>query len=624
MSSLALDNAADVIENDSEKIFDEQTQAADAGLEEGVDDGLGGMEWECVAVSLNELLTLLSSISDKKDPNERILHEKLTQHLLPILEQQEEKRKKREKEREKELLNLAKMANAKRSSRIAGRQEQQRQEESLREAEQKRRLEIEAQRKEEQRQRKVEKEREARLLSRETRLHDREVRRAQHEDDLANLTRDSTNLDHLTGRISERKRQAEIEKNLEALRELEEEGEEEEWAFDCVCGLHGKVDDGQHSVSCETCNIWQHSKCLGIDEYEAEKDDFHFVCDTCKKKAGAATKDAANGRPVIRIKLNTPSTESAAELPTEPSVTNVPSPGVQTSVKRPPDEYSANKDIRLSPPSESSAPESAFPTLSAPLLVKSSPRPYAESGDTRVLTARLPVLDPPASDNNIGSIPIKTNGFASLPTLTSAADLSPGSVMSPDTMAPVVAHREPTTHLSSLPHPALSQANQSPRRPHTYEAFHEKPISMPDSGASPPATNSVDPPTPTAAIPSAGSVQGAPFQRTPKSFATPRLHHVQRDIRAGNKVEVSTSPLPSHGGFSPTKHSPTLARDQTSILHGNTLSPSLLPPTASLSPSTPEQILTPPVKPGGPAHRQSFSGLPTDLVPQPKDLRGAS
>lgn len=43
-------------------------------------------------------------------------------------------------------------------------------------------------------------------------------------------------------------------------------------------------DDGSHSVACEKCNVWQHSRCLGIAQSEAERDDFHFICNDCKRR----------------------------------------------------------------------------------------------------------------------------------------------------------------------------------------------------------------------------------------------------------------------------------------------------------------------------------------------------
>lgn len=42
-------------------------------------------------------------------------------------------------------------------------------------------------------------------------------------------------------------------------------------------------DDGTHSIACEKCGVWQHSACHGIRESEAESDDFHFVCASCRR-----------------------------------------------------------------------------------------------------------------------------------------------------------------------------------------------------------------------------------------------------------------------------------------------------------------------------------------------------
>lgn len=86
-----------------------------------------------------------------------------------------------------------------------------------------------------------------------------------------------------------------IEKNKKELEELEEE----DWTFDCSgCGRYGKnFDDGEHSIACERCNVWQHSKCLGFSKSAAERDDFHFVCDDCRQK-----EEEAN-RPKISLKF---------------------------------------------------------------------------------------------------------------------------------------------------------------------------------------------------------------------------------------------------------------------------------------------------------------------------------
>ncbi|SPQ18978.1 38ac8818-b859-41ef-8be3-4c88351f2fb2 [Thermothielavioides terrestris] len=260
--------------SDVDDAGDEASEAEAAA--EPQDDGLGGMKWECLAVSLEEVRGFLSTLQKTKDPNEKTLRDQIQDHLLPILEKQEASRKRKQLQREKELLSLEKMAHAKRSSRIASKMEQRRREEQAREEEQRRREAEAASRKALQQRLKMERERDNRLMSREQRLKERETRRRLHEEELAQLSENSRGERSASARMSERRRLAEIERNKKALQELEEE--EDDWIFDCVCGVHGQVDDGTHSVACERCNVWQHSKCLGINEQEADKDDFHFVC----------------------------------------------------------------------------------------------------------------------------------------------------------------------------------------------------------------------------------------------------------------------------------------------------------------------------------------------------------
>ncbi|KAK4165821.1 reticulocyte-binding protein 2 a [Cladorrhinum sp. PSN259] len=305
-------------------------EASEIGLSaELEDDGLGGMKWECLAVTLEEVRELLSTWQKTKDANEKILRDQLQEHLLPILEQQEESRKRKQQQREKELLNLEKMAHAKRSSRIAGKLEHQKMEEQAREEERKRREEEVVRRKEEKRRAKMEQERNTRLLSREQRLKEREVRRVKHEEELAHLSEDSKSTSSGIARMSERRRLAEIEKNKKALQELDEE--QEDWIFDCICGAYGQIDDGTHSVACERCNVWQHSKCLGIAESEADKDDFHFICNPCRQRehpqkiklkvkqaeGAAAEKGATTSSPITSSVLPDISTAKSAEGPTE-------------------------------------------------------------------------------------------------------------------------------------------------------------------------------------------------------------------------------------------------------------------------------------------------------------------
>ncbi|KAF4462911.1 nasopharyngeal carcinoma susceptibility LZ16 [Fusarium albosuccineum] len=282
------------------------------------DDGFGGMTWECLAVTLDDVQSILASFQKTRDENEKVLRDQLKEHLIPILEKQDQARKRREVQRERELTNLAKMANAKRSSRIAGKMEQQKQDEKAREDERQRREADAAKRREEQTHYKLEKERDNRIVSREQRLREREARRLQHEEELAQLSEDSKNLSSGSGRVSERRLQVEIEKNKQALKDLDDE--EEDWVFDCVCGLYGQVDDGTHSVACERCNVWQHSKCLGIREEEADRPEFQFICASCTHRE----QEAKRPRPIIKLKLNRPASSGGQPRLSRPLAHDIP------------------------------------------------------------------------------------------------------------------------------------------------------------------------------------------------------------------------------------------------------------------------------------------------------------
>ncbi|KAF4976938.1 hypothetical protein FZEAL_6473 [Fusarium zealandicum] len=288
------------------------------------DDGFGGMKWECLAVTLDDVRSILDGFRKTRDENEKILRDQLEEHLVPILEKQEQSRQRRELQRERELANLAKMVNAKRSSRLAGKAEQQKHEEEAREEERQRMEAQVVKRREAQALQKEEKERDNRMFSREKRVREREARRLQHEEELAQLSEDSRNMSGGSGRVSERRLQVEIERNKQALKDLEDE--EEDWVFDCICGLHGQVDDGAHSVACEKCNIWQHSKCLGIREQDADRPEFHFICSSCTRHEQEAQ---GRPRPTIKLKVNRPASSGG---PSYPSAHDTPpASGVKSS-----------------------------------------------------------------------------------------------------------------------------------------------------------------------------------------------------------------------------------------------------------------------------------------------------
>ncbi|MCJ1248432.1 hypothetical protein MMC30_005650 [Trapelia coarctata] len=294
--------------NDEDEAGDEEAETKEV-TKDKEDDGLGGRKWECIAVTLAEYKAFLATIQKSRDADEKVLYSRLTNDVLPIIEKMEEDRQKKIARRQKELMNLEKLATAKRSSRIASKQDREREEREAREAEAKRHADLIAARKDAERQKHMDEARESRMMTREQRLKEREYKRLLAEEELANLSEDSKKLETGQARMSERHLKAEMEKTK---KELDKLAQEDEWVFDCsVCGVHGEnLDDGSHSIACEDCNVWQHSSCLGVSQEEAEKDDFHFICRDCQRKKEDAKKPKIAP---LKFKLGSSSSPPAAD-----------------------------------------------------------------------------------------------------------------------------------------------------------------------------------------------------------------------------------------------------------------------------------------------------------------------
>lgn len=270
------------------------------------EDGFGGRKWECIAVTFTEYQHFLDTIRKSRDPDEKALLTRITEDVLPIIEKVEEAQLRKQARKDRELSTMQKLATAKRSSRLASKQEKEREEQEAAEAERKKRIDLAAAKADQEKQRKMENARESRMMTREQRLKEREYKRILQEEELASLSEDNQKLDAGEARMSERHLKAEMEKRKKELAAL---AEEDEWTFDCsVCGVYGEnlvssalipiyrwvliwnQDDGSHSIACEKCNVWQHSACHGISQIAAEKDDFHFICIDCRRRAEDALK----------------------------------------------------------------------------------------------------------------------------------------------------------------------------------------------------------------------------------------------------------------------------------------------------------------------------------------------
>ncbi len=558
------------------------------------DDGLGGAKWECIGVSLSDIQNFLATLRKTRDDNEKILRSTIEEHLLPILEKQEESRKRKALQREKELLNLEKMAHAKRSSRIAGKAEQQKLQQQAREEEEKRQREEKAARKDEQVRLKLEREHDKRARSREERLKERQNRRLQHEDELAQLSEDSKSLGG-DNRMSERRLKAKIAKSQRVLQNLEDEADD--WIFDCVCGVYGQVDDGTHSVACERCNIWQHSKCVGISEDEADRDDFHFLCKSCRRQS-LRSDDAK--QPMIRLKIPRPDTSSTPRRDSTESPVPPLSELAETS----------NGVVQ--------------PTM------KTLNRPDVSHPVHEVQAVDRSQLPPVPRPSGFPSVPVKSAGQNHV--------LPP---VSPYTNGDGI-------HAFSSPHPALSPPEQSPNKSRAYSTLFNSSspeaeacsasgqVKLPQKGMFYPPTKrsgqgspSSVPPAATASVPSIPARSGSPLKKpldtvnnhltisSPPSVApiassasiqTPNtvtqsqrtvLSTPQLDKSVFGATDTTPSLPPSRNGISPMKRSPP-PQQRSNRVHSSP-APSILPPATTLPPSPSEQILTPPIKSADPA-----------------------
>lgn len=574
-------------EADDASVTEESHGAAE---QNETDDALGGATWECVAITLDEVRNFIEPLTKSKDPNEKVLRSQIEEHMLPLLEKQEESRKRKMLQRERELLSLEKMATAKRSSRIAGRAEQRKNDEAERQEREKRIADEAAARKEEQKRLKMEKERDNRMLSRDQRLREREARRIQHEEELAQLSEGSKSTE--PGRLSERRLKAEIEKNKEALKRLEQE--EEDWIFDCVCGLHGQVDDGQHSVACERCNVWQHSKCLGIDEGEAEREDFHFICKHCQQAEREKAEKAQ--KPSTKIKIKLKEAPSASSTPSNKPVSTTPIPLPQIPGMSP----NLFLDIKSTKPRAKPVPSQlngvSLPSTSASSSAK-QPEPSPQKNSSPPTESSKHAAAPLSSGSSLSGFPLRK---PSLNGLSHNPFSSPHPNLLPPDLSPNKSRAYGSIYNSSSPaaQDGLDAAQELGDRPPLSSATANTVSVGHDSPAKDAAKNS-----PTVVSPQKSgntpisSAKGLDQARSsPTSMATPRLSPTRPE---------DSDPLPSsRGGLSPTKNSPSLPRSGSgSFSIGDGVNgirsspvPAILPPVAALSPTPPKANLTPPVK----------------------------
>jgi DNA-directed RNA polymerase len=211
---------------------DEEGQGPDT------DGSISEYKWECIAVTLPEYQEFIDTIRKSKDADEKQLRERLEEHVLPILEKAEEAQQRKRQKREKELHNMQLLAGAKRSSRLAAKEEKERSDRDAEEATRKHETALAEARREQSRKQQLEVERQSRMMTREQRTKDREQKRILHQEEMDKLKIEEERLERGEGRISARNLKAERDKMQKNLADL---AQEDEWVFDCSgCGVYGE------------------------------------------------------------------------------------------------------------------------------------------------------------------------------------------------------------------------------------------------------------------------------------------------------------------------------------------------------------------------------------------------
>lgn len=373
-------------------------------------------------------------------------------------------------------------------------------------------------------------------------------------------------------------------------------------------------------MACETCNVWQHSACLGISKVEAEKDDFHFVCHDCTRRAEDAKKPKI---PALKFHLGSSSSPPSQK-------TKEVNFSVKVPVKRKPGDDVTNmppmKKFRYSEPKN--PPLNPFTlgkpqgtqmmhkvVLNGPTL---SPQGQISSPHLNGNLTKPPSPPGPASySNGYASHAPKQNGY---PPQSSDHSPDPLSSTANDTSEkpPSVGwSARYSSHQISQP---FQQAQSSPSQNPFLNSFDRQ---RPRSSHS---TNKVTSPIknrPSLSPPQMN--QNGVLTQTPATNGT-FSHHLSSttQVPAFSPVKIQSSPPmpavqpvssspvvhphlqqnpPSSPGLSPTKQSPPRSSKTNDVA----VTP-VLPPVQALSPSPRIQILQVPVKGLGLEEARSMNG----------------
>jgi hypothetical protein len=334
-------------------------------------------------------------------------------------------------------------------------------------------------------------------------------------------------------------------------------------------------DDGSHSVACEECNVWQHSNCLGISKADAEKDDFHLICQDCKRKAEDANKPKL---PPLKFRLSASASPSSAppngrKRKAEVDDIAPPSPVKQT--------HAALSGVQNGHHTYAQPSQPALPSFPAQDNFYVPPSPERRPHPTSHLLSSSPPRAPFSPSRGMGAPPpMYGMGQAELPRMQ---PMQPGPHLPP---------------LGSFARPSSSHSAYGPAPPSMPPTQGNRDVGPIAGFPHAPAANG------SAAIPGTSSFDSYATPRPQSGYGgTPTMSNRYPSFSAsatpnGNH---SSPPHSSHGmgmsGISPTKQSP---RPMTS---GSMAGAPVLPPIRRLDPSpklmgrsSPDAPIPPPVK----------------------------
>ncbi|KAH3682198.1 hypothetical protein WICPIJ_006819 [Wickerhamomyces pijperi] len=258
------------------------------------------LHWECVAIGIYEIHAFIDSIKSNKSM--KPLFQNIKDHIDAIATDDLQTRKKiLKRKRETQMTQL--LSNRKRSSRIQLKEEQNKieQERLAAEAEEEKQRQLKArkQRKLKQKENLIKKEVEERLRRTQastsrtrtsflTNLRGSTpatVEKPAESTEQATVVDTESPEDATNTTIAAAVEEPEAPKlNIDALdlKSLQED----EWLFQCPCGIHEKnYDDGTKQITCDKCHRWQHLKCQprSVQQELVQNAEEPFICSYCKE-----------------------------------------------------------------------------------------------------------------------------------------------------------------------------------------------------------------------------------------------------------------------------------------------------------------------------------------------------